>query len=118
MNNLWEDKEIKEKIINMYFKEKLNEAIIANKILNENKISFSKNKIKKDIGRIIHRKSEDLKLNRTETPIGICPICSRNVYLRDRTKQREKYSCMCEGVYENKCYFRLTKKVYRNYSIQ
>ncbi len=112
MNNLWEEKRIKEKILKMYFEEKKQENIIAKKIIQEEKIALSKTKIKKDIGRIVHRKLDDLKLNRKEEPIGKCPICSRNVFLRDRTKQKEIFSCICEGVFFNKCYFRLTKTVF------
>lgn len=112
MNNLWEEKRIKDRVLKMYFEEKKAESIIAKKIIQEEKIALSKTKIKKDIGRIVHRKLDDIKLNRKENPIGKCPICSRDVFLRDRTKQREKFSCICEGVYINKCYFRLTKTVF------
>ncbi len=112
MNNLWEEKRIKEKILKMYFEEKKAESIIAKKIIQEEKIELTKTKIKKDIGRIIHRKLDDMKLNRKDEPIGKCPICSRDVFLRDRTKQREIFSCICEGVFLNKCYFRLTKTVF------
>lgn len=112
MINLWENKKIKENILKMYFEEKKNENVIAKKIIQDEKIRLSKTKIKKDIGRIIHRRLDDLKLNRKEDPIGICPICNRDVFLRDRTKQREKFSCICEGVFLNKCYFRLTKTVF------
>ena len=112
MNNLWEEKRIKEKILKMYFEEKKAESIIAKKIIQEEKIELTKTKIKKDIGRIIHRKLDDMKLNRKDEPIGKCPICSSDVFLRDRTKQREIFSCICEGVFLNKCYFRLTKTVF------
>ena len=44
-------------------------------------LKLSNTKIKKDIGRIIHRKSEDLKFNRKSSPLGICPICGKNVFL-------------------------------------
>ena len=112
MNNLWEEKNIKQDILNLYFRNKKPIAYIYKMIPLKYNLKLSNTKIKKDIGRIIHRKSEDLKFNRKSSPLGICPICGKNVYARDRTKEREKFSCMCEGVYLNKCYFRITKKSY------
>lgn len=112
MNNLWEEKRLKQDILDLYFNQKKTIYEIYKIISLKYNLKFSNTKIKKDIGRIIHRKSDDLKLNRKSTSIGICPICGKNVYARDRTKDKERFSCMCEGVYQNKCYFRITKKVY------
>ena len=112
MNNLWEEKNIKQDILNLYFRNKKPIAYIYKMIPLKYNLKLSNTKIKKDIGRIIHRKSEDLKFNRKSSPLGICPICGKNVYARDRTKQKEKIACICEGVYQNKCYFRITKKSY------
>lgn len=112
MENLWEEKRIKQDILDLYFNQKKTIYEIYKLISLKYNLKLSNTKIKKDIGRIIHRKSEDLKFNRKSSPLGICPICGKNVYARDRTKQKEKIACICEGVYQNKCYFRITKKSY------
>lgn len=112
MKNLWENKQLKEAVLKMYFEENKKEIAIAKKIWQDEKIALSRTKIKKDIGRIIHRRLNDLKLNRTSEPVGKCPICNRDVFLRDRTRPKETFSCICEGAYINKCYFRINKKAY------
>ena len=110
--NLWKNEKIKKEILDLYFNEQKTSNQIFKTLLSKYNLNMSNTQIKKDIGRIIHRRSEDLKLNRINEKIGNCPICGREVFLRDRTKANEKYSCICSGVYENKCYFRLTKNAY------
>ena len=110
--NLWNNEKIKKEILDLYFNKHKTSNQIFKELLSKYNLDMSNTSLKKDIGRIIHRKSEDFKLNRINEEIGICPICGRKVFLRDRTKANEQFSCMCSGVFENKCYFRLTKKAY------
>lgn len=112
MDNLWENSNLKSDILNLYFQKQRTIKQITNIVSKKYNLKLSNTKIKKDIGRIIHRRSEDLKLNRKDKSIGKCPVCGKDVFLRDRTKKNEKFTCMCEGVYENKCYFRINKKAY------
>ena len=111
MNNLWENDKIRNEIIDLYFNKKLKSNKIFEIILEKNKDNISNTKIRKDIGRIIHRYSENIKFN-NNIPIGKCPICGKEVFLRNKVKQKEKFCCICSGVFKNKCYFRLTKTSY------
>ena len=115
MKNLWDNKEIEEYIVKLYFEKKLPTIIIYKLVTKRFKNELLKktnNQIKRDIGRIIHRKSQNKKLNRKSEPLGKCPKCGKEVFARNRTTSKEKYSCMCEGNNDNTCDFKLTKKVY------
>ncbi len=115
MRNLWDNKEIEEYIVKLYFEKKLPTNIIyklVTKRFEKELLKKTNNQIKRDIGRIIHRKSENKKLNRKSKPLGKCPKCGKEVFARNRTINREIYSCKCEGNNDNTCDFKLTKRAF------
>jgi len=115
MKNLWDNKDIKEYIIKLYFEKRLPINIIFRLVKNKFRKELQKktnNQIKRDIGRIIHREAENRKLYRKSNPLGRCPKCGREVFAKNRITLKEKYSCKCEGNNDNTCDFKLTKKVF------
>lgn len=86
MKNLWDNKEIEEYIVKLYFERKLPIIIIYRLVKNKFKKELknkTNNQIKRDIGRIIHRKSQNKKLNRKSEPLGKCPKCGKEVFARN-----------------------------------